>query len=175
MTLQGTIVIVGFMCCGKSEVARSLARNLEVELTDLDKLITEVESRSPGQIISEDGERAFRIIENRVLQKLLETQTSGVISLGGGAWIEQENRDLLSQHNSLSVWLDTPFETCWERIVADKEHRPLAQNEVQAKELFNSRRPVYQLAELHLEVDPSEHFDDLATRIANELSNRQIV
>ena len=165
MTLQSPIVIVGFMCCGKSEVARSLASKLSVELTDLDKLITDVEGRTPGQLISEEGERAFREIETRILNQLLEKQTSGVISLGGGAWIEQANRDLLSQHKSLAVWLDTPFETCWERIVADKEHRPMAQNKEQANELFNTRRPIYQLAELHLEVDPDDHFDELAARI----------
>jgi shikimate kinase len=161
------------MCCGKSEVARSLAGKLSVPLTDLDKLITEVEGRTPGQLISEDGEKVFRNIETRTLKQLLEQQTGGVISLGGGAWIEQGNRDLLSQHHSLTVWLDTPFETCWQRIVEDKEHRPMAQNKEQANELFNSRRPIYQLAELHLEVNPRDHVDDLASRIQRELSTHE--
>lgn len=173
MTLQSPIVIVGFMCCGKSEVARSLATKLSVELTDLDRLITEVEGRTPGQLISEDGEKEFRAIETRVLRQLLESITVGVISLGGGAWIEQTNRDLLAESKALTVWLDTPFETCWQRIVADSEHRPMARNKVQANELFNTRRPIYQLAQVHLEVDPGDHFDELAVRIAEELSRRR--
>src|SRR6185295_7318378 len=109
------IVVVGFMGCGKTEVARRLATRLELPFIDLDDLITQTEGRSPAQLIREDGEQTFRKIETRVLTDLVERDEDAVVALGGGAWIESVNRQLISNSRAVSVWLDTPFEVCWER------------------------------------------------------------
>ena len=58
------IVITGFMGCGKTRVARELARHLNLTMVDLDERITEKEGRSPAQLIVEEGEEAFRLIES---------------------------------------------------------------------------------------------------------------
>jgi shikimate kinase len=51
-----------------------------------------------------------------------------VIALGGGAWIEERNRDLIEQYSFTSIWLDAPFEVCWARIKDSDEERPLGKH-----------------------------------------------
>lgn len=146
------IVIVGFMGCGKTTVARALAHQLVCELIDLDSFITEKRGRSPAEIIAEDGEAAFRRIETRLLHEALKNIDARVIALGGGAWTIAANRDLISQYDCLSVWLDVPFELCWDRIVASAHTiRPMAPDRESAKRLYLSRRASYELADLRVQ------------------------
>src|ERR1041385_7174646 len=96
MNLPVPIVIIGFMACGKTEVARVVANELNLKMVDLDEEITWVEHRSPAELIREEGENAFRNIETASLQRVLARNESSVIALGGGAWIQPANRQLLA-------------------------------------------------------------------------------
>ena len=165
-----TLVITGFMGCGKTMVARELARRLNLEMVDLDDRITQREGRSPAQLINDEGEASFRAIESDVLRELLATDIPRVIALGGGAWIEERNRALVEQHGCTSVWLDVPFEVCWARIEASDEERPLGKTRAEAHERFDQRRPIYGLAKLHVQVSPDEDPNDLASRIEGQLA-----
>jgi shikimate kinase len=167
--MKQTIVITGFMGCGKSNVARELARRLDVPMIDLDDLITAREGRTPAQLITEAGEPAFRAVETNTLLELLKTNEAGVIALGGGAWIEDANRDLIDWYGCLSVWLDTPFAVCWERISASTEDRPLGKTIEQAEARYNLRKPIYSLARIHIPVNGSETVDQLVSRIEVQL------
>ncbi len=164
-----TIVITGFMGCGKSQVARELARRLDVPMIDLDDLITARQGRTPAQLITEAGEPAFRAIETNTLLQVLQTSAAGVIALGGGAWIEDANRDLIDWYGCLSVWLDTPFEVCWERISTSDEERPLGKTMEEADARYNLRRPIYSLARVHIPVYGLESVDQLVSRIEVQL------
>jgi shikimate kinase len=170
MTSKRPIVITGCMGCGKSKVARELARCLNVLFVDLDDKITQREGRSPAQLIVEDGERAFRAIESTTLRELLQTKIAGVIALGGGAWIEEKNRAILAQHRCTTVWLDAPFEVCWSRIEMSAEDRPLGKTRTQALALYEHRRPIYQLANIRIELRGDETIVHLATQIRSVLS-----
>ncbi len=158
------IVITGFMGCGKTRVARELARRLDVTMIDLDEKITERTGRTPAQLIVEEGEAAFRAIESEALDEILKSGDAKVIALGGGAWIQATNRELVDQYDCLSVWLDMPFELCWSRIVASAEDRPLGRTQEQAFALFEQRRPVYELAGIHIPFR-EENFADLVARL----------
>ncbi|HKY45487.1 MAG TPA: shikimate kinase [Pyrinomonadaceae bacterium] len=162
------LVITGFMGSGKTRVARELARRLGLSIVDLDEKITEKERRSPAQLIVEEGEQAFRVIESEVLRELLDTNTAGVIALGGGAWIQETNRSLIHQHRYLSVWLDVPFEVCWARIETSGEDRPLGKTREQAQALYEQRRPIYELANVRIAVG-NQNLEDLITLILNKL------
>ena len=164
------IVITGFMGCGKSKIASSLAQHLNVSMVDLDDSITARTGRTPAQLIDEDGEPAFRRIETDALREVLQSGEAGVIALGGGAWIEAANRELISQYECSSVWLDVPFEVCWARIEYAAEDRPLGRTKAQAAALYERRRPVYQLAKTHIPVRGSEESDDLILLIRSMLS-----
>jgi len=165
MNRVGPIVITGFMGCGKSKVARELAQRLNVVMVDLDEWITGRLGRTPAQLINEDGESAFRVIETNALRELLQSGDAGVIALGGGAWIEEANRALIDQYGCLSVWLDTPFGICWERIAASDEDRPLGRMREEAEARYDYRRPIYALAQLHIAVTAEQTLDDLTATV----------
>ena len=164
------IVITGFMGCGKSKIASALAQHLNVSMVDLDESITARTGRSPAQLIDEDGEPAFRRIETDALREVLQSGEAGVVALGGGAWIEAANRELISLYKCSSVWLDVPFEVCWARIEYAAEDRPLGRTKAQAAALYERRRPVYQLASTHVPIRGSEELDDLLLLIRSMLS-----
>jgi shikimate kinase len=130
---------------------------------DLDEWITARAGRNPAQLINEDGEGAFREIETNSLRELLQSGEAGVIALGGGAWIEEVNRDLIEEYSCTTVWLDTPFEICWERISASEEDRPLGKTREEAEARYNLRKPIYAMAQLHIPV--TQNIDDLMLTI----------
>ena len=157
-----TIVITGFMGCGKSQVARELARRLDVPMIDLDDRITANEGQTPAQLITEAGESAFRAVETNTLRELLQTSEPSVIALGGGAWIESANLKLIDEYGCISVWLESTFAVCWERISASEDDRPLGKTIEQAEARYNLRKPIYSLARIHIPVTGSESVEQLA-------------
>ena len=163
------IAIVGFMGCGKTAVAQMVAADLERPMADLDDLVIERHGRTPAEIISIDGESAFRSIETNLLGQLLKSGFVGVLSLGGGAWIESATRKLLAENAALTIWLDTPFDVCWQRIEAAEEIRPLAPTREQAKLLFDQRCQIYSLAKIHLKCSTNESLESVALRIKDAI------
>jgi shikimate kinase len=175
MKLDGPIVIIGFMACGKTEVARALAARLDLPLIDLDDKIATLHGRTAAELIIEEGERAFRAIETQTLNETLNTHIQSVIALGGGAWITDENRKLITAHRGVAVWLDTPFDVCWQRIESGARDRPLdrplGRTRREAEERFHARRPIYELAGIHVAVMAHEDINDTAAVIVAELEN----
>lgn len=156
------------MGSGKTEIARALARQLDLPMIDLDEVITARTAKTPAQLISEDGESVFRKVETKALEWVLGTTRSAVIALGGGAWIEGENRELIKEAKGQSIFLDVPFEICWSRIEASVEDRPLGKTREEARKRFELRRPIYQLADIHAPVN----LNDTPSQIADQLSTQ---
>lgn len=166
------IIITGFMGSGKSAVAVALSRRLKCKTIDLDDAIAATEGRSAKQIIEETGEVSFREIETRALEKSLANNPTGIIALGGGAWTIQRNRELISQHGGISVWLAAPFSLCWNRIVTSGHQRPLARNEQEARQLYETRLPHYQRAELQIVASEDKPIYEIVEEIVRALSRR---
>ena len=159
------IILVGFMGCGKTSVAKALAGQIDSDFIDLDSFITERCGKSPAELIQQNGEQAFREIETSALREVLTLDDAQVIALGGGAWTIEENRALVESHGYLAVWLDAPFELCWSRIQSGDTVRPLAPDREAAQALYQSRRQTYELASLKLAVDEPDSPESIARRI----------
>ncbi len=164
------IVILGFMACGKTTVGRALARQLECNFVDLDSHITENEGRSPAQVIEANGEAAFREIETLALRDVLQDRKASVIALGGGTWTIPANRTLVALHDCMTVWLDVPLEVCWQRISENTAAvRPLAPDYQTAHARYESRRPLYALAEQQVSVSDTDSIEVIVERIMDQL------
>ena len=163
------------MGSGKTTVAQALANRLGCDMIDLDSFITKHESRTPGEIIEQDGEAAFRDIETRQLCHLLEEPDARVIALGGGTWTIETNRELVTRSGGLTVWLDAPFELCWQRIqaisVSGGRVRPLAPDRESARGLYERRRASYELATFKVNLDGNEHADMVAAQIQTRIES----
>ena len=157
------------MGCGKTAVAQMLAALLDRRVIDLDEFITRRHERTPAEIINEDGEVAFRSVETSALSDLLQDGFDGVLSIGGGAWIQPPNRRLLRDNGTITVWLDAPFELCWQRIESGNEVRPMAPTKEKASVLFEQRRPIYQTAMIRVATETDEDLESLVGRVANAL------
>jgi shikimate kinase len=168
MNSKHHIIITGFMGSGKTTVARALAEILGRELLDLDQVIAEQEGRTARGIIEQDGESSFREIETRSLREVLKKNLPGVVALGGGAWTLERNRQLIDESDGITVWLDAPFDLCWERILTSRGERPLARDEDQTRMLYAERRPVYALAQFRVLIE-GKATDNIAAEIAQTL------
>lgn len=163
------IVILGFMACGKTTVGQALARKLDAKFIDLDSQITENEGRSPAQIIETSNEVTFREIETLALRDVLQKRDTGVIALGGGTWTIPANRTLVALHDCQTVWLDVPFEVCWQRISENPGTvRPLAPDYQTAHSRYESRRPFYALAEQPVSVSADDSVEKIVEQIVGQ-------
>ena len=172
-TYSKRIFITGFMGAGKTSVASSLARRLNCRMLDLDHFISQREGRTPQQIIDEDGEARFRERETSALRDVLEDDAACVVALGGGAWTMLATRTLIAEHDGLTVWLDAPFELCWQRIKSGVDVRPLARDRDKAQRLYDERRSLYQLADLRVPSTEERSAEDVAAEIAHAILHRR--
>ena len=163
------IALTGFMGVGKSSVARHLAHLLNCKRVDLDHVIEETQGRSIAQIIDSEGEPAYRDIETQNLRAVTEKTTARIISLGGGAWTLERNRELLRSSGFTSVWLEATFEHCWLHIAFSRKDRPLARNKQNAIKLFEERQKSYCLADWHFVIRADLTSYDVAQQMKEEI------
>ena len=164
------IVLTGFMGVGKSTVAKCLSIILKSEKVDLDDFIEETENRTIPEILETEGEPYFRQLETNALQKILEETEIQIISLGGGTWTLERNRELIRKFDCTVVWLESTFEHCWRNIVTSKyRQRPLAKNRQMAEKLFAERQKVYCLSDWHFVVKAELTSFAIAKQIAEEI------
>ena len=151
------IYLVGFMGSGKSTIGRLLAHRLGWSFFDTDEEIEHAERTSIAKIFEDRGEPEFRRIETAIVRQhvaWIERGRPAVVALGGGAFIQPENRETLVDRG-VTVWLDCPFETVARRV-AQASHRPLARNTEELAELHRSRLELYRLADVHIPVASDE-------------------
>ena len=156
------------MGVGKSSVGRHLAQILKAERMDLDFFIEKNERRKIAAIIDTDGIDAYREIETENLRRLLDETTAQVVSLGGGTWTVDGNRELIKSKGLTSIWLESSFEHCWFNIKFSHKERPLARDKIKAKQLFEERKKIYCLADWHFIVKPEYSSYDIAKLIYDE-------
>lgn len=141
------IYLVGFMGSGKTTVGRQLAAEIGWTFADLDEDIEAAEGRSISDIFETEGEAGFRRIESEALRARVQKIRCGVptvLALGGGAFAQERNRELL-RGSGVSIWIDCPVELLWERVKGNP-HRPLARDRTSFIRLFESRAASYALA-----------------------------
>ena len=122
--LDRHVALIGFMGAGKSTLGPDVALRSGGRFSASTRSIEQTAGRSIPELFAE-GEARFRELEERAAASLLTSSTPKVIELGGGAVGSERTRRLLREH-AITVWLDEPLDTCWQR--AQDTDRPLARD-----------------------------------------------
>jgi len=157
------------MASGKTTFGRASAERLGWDFVDLDEVIT-AQHGTPAEIFAAHGESAFRDIETRTLEKVLQSERDTVLALGGGTILREENLRLLKQHATL-IWLDTDFAIILSEI--GNADRPVVRGRTiaQIRELYDARRPLYaEAADIIFPIDTTD-YDQVIARLADTLRN----
>jgi shikimate kinase len=151
------LYLVGFMGAGKTTVGSALAEELGWCFIDIDREIEAQERASIAEIFRTRGEEHFRELEATAIRRrvaLIEAGDPCVMALGGGAFVQAKNWELI-QNNGVTVWLDCELETVRRRLDGDVS-RPLAQDGSTLAKLFEDRRPLYARADFRVPVDTDD-------------------
>lgn len=121
------ISLIGYMGSGKSHIAKLLSDRLGIKLIDLDKEISKKNKMTIAEMFQKKGEIFFRRQERALLEEIVATEDSCILSLGGGTPAYYNNMELINQ-NSESIFLRTSVKNLTERLLKQKHKRPFIAN-----------------------------------------------
>lgn len=155
------ILLTGFMGCGKSSVARVLAKRLDRVFLDTDEIIESNEKMSIKEIFAKYGEEYFRNLEKKIANWIKDSLKNSIIATGGGFVIFNENIKELG----VIFYLEASLETIKKRV--DKEEmalRPLFKEMEMVEMLYKQRVPIYKKRADYC-IDANKSLDEVVDEI----------
>lgn len=131
------------MGAGKTTIGKQLAKKLSKQFYDSDYEIEQHTGADIPLIFELEGEEGFRKRETQVLSELVSLKNI-VLSTGGGAVMEPDNRKMLAD-NGIIIYLKSTAEKLFSRTTGDKR-RPLLQTDdrlSKIKKILEEREHVY--------------------------------
>lgn len=168
--VEKNIVLTGFMGTGKTTMGRLLAERLGRPFVDMDEQIENHFGKSIARIFAEDGEPGFRVAEAQLCAAYAQQQGL-VISTGGGALVNPDNRRALAESGVL-ICLTASIETILGRVNQNSDRPLLAADRddlrKRIRHLLHERRHAY--AAIAHQVDtsnrsPEQIVDDILTTL----------
>jgi shikimate kinase len=141
MSARPVCVLVGAPGSGKTTVGLALAAALGVPFRDTDTDIEQLAGKPIPEIFVDEGEDHFRTLERAAVAAALASHP-GVLALGGGAVLAEENRAALIGHTVVHLSVELPDAV---KRVGLGAGRPLLALNPRAtlKHLMEQRRPLY--------------------------------
>ena len=160
------LTLTGMMGVGKSTIGKILAKKLNYNFVDIDKLIESKENLSINLIFKHKGESYFRKIEYKVILSELKNNNS-VISLGGGAFLNNAIRKN-AKKLSTSFWLDLPLEELIKRLKKNKKRQLLLNKNLSetVKKIYFDRKKIYNEADYRIKCN-SLRSGEIVNKILN--------
>lgn len=149
------VVLVGTRGAGKSTVGTLLARKLSLPFIEMDALIQETAGLPLDQIFELHGERWYRRLERDTLQRIFTREPAAVVAAAGGVVNEPASWKALLDRATV-VWLRARPEDHWNRVIAQGDRRPMADNPdamAELRAMLDARASRY--GQAHLVVDTS--------------------
>lgn len=165
-------VLIGPPGSGKSTVAKALAREWGVPRRDTDDDIVRTSGKQISDIFFDDGEAAFRALEVAAVATAM-AQHRGVLSLGGGAILDESTQELLEEYAARGgdvIFLDVSLAAAAPRVGLNNARPLLVGNpRRQWSDLMAARRPIYE--RLATRTVSTDHLN--AKRIANQIAGTE--
>lgn len=169
------IVIVGFMCSGKSTVGRKLAKKINYKFIDTDQWISNEMNLSIDEIFDKKGEDYFRGLETNTVKHFSENLTNAVLSTGGGLSIRKENLTYLKEIGTI-VYLKVSKNSVLKRLNPNIV-RPLLEQEDREEiieDMLNIRNPIYNdIADIVIDTN-NKSIDTVVNEVMDKLSIKWI-
>lgn len=147
------IALIGLRGAGKSTLGSRLAQHLEVPFVELDAEIERDFGLSLGEIFALSGQSAYRRSERRALDGVIERHPAFVLAAGGSIVAETQTfEQLLSQ--CFTVWITASPEEHMNRVIAQGDFRPMADNReamADLQRILAARTPLYARADAAVE------------------------
>ncbi|MDG1830610.1 MAG: shikimate kinase [Flavobacteriaceae bacterium] len=125
LLIDSNVIILGYMGCGKSLIAKSLANILNLKCIDLDCLIEIREKMKISEIFQTKGELEFRKIEKEILLNVLKSSKKTVISLGGGTPCYFENMNVINSNSKYVFYIKNSNKILSKRLLKERKNRPI--------------------------------------------------
>ena len=140
---EKSIVFIGFMGVGKTAIGERVAKKLYRDFIDIDKEIEKEFNMPVREIFNSIGEKAFREKEKNMIKDICQ-QKLKIISLGGGAFLQDEIREFCLAH-CIVFFLDISWESWKERLNIIIDSRPVLQglSLEEIEQLFYKRQGIY--------------------------------
>ncbi|MSO79215.1 MAG: shikimate kinase [Acidimicrobiia bacterium] len=151
---QRHLVLIGLMGAGKSTVGELCAQQLDRPFVDTDRVVEANTGRSVAEIFTSGGEATFRSLEHDAVADACASPQPLVISCGGGAVLDPENRAQM-RATGVVVWLRASPSSLAARVQHNLPDRPLLAStgaEQELERLTELRTPAYEGA-AHIVVD----------------------
>ncbi|MGH9055254.1 MAG: shikimate kinase [Acidimicrobiales bacterium] len=154
MSAPERVLLIGMMGAGKSTTGHLLAGRLGWSYLDTDEEVERCCGRTVAELWQAVGEAAFRAEESRVLAEATTAEGPAVISAGGGAILDPDNRTRI-RDAGLVVWLRAEVATLTARVGAGKSRPLLDGGSVAALgRILEQRAQIYaEIADLAFDVD----------------------
>jgi len=146
---RGRIALIGLRGAGKSTLGAMLADRIEAPFLELDRLIEQESGVSLSVIFDLYGQSGFRRLERRVLDHVIERYPRFVLATGGSLVSEPATFERLLTM-CFTVWLRATPEEHMQRVIAQGDMRPMADNRESMSDLrriLDVREPLYRKAD----------------------------
>jgi XRE family aerobic/anaerobic benzoate catabolism transcriptional regulator len=143
------IALLGVRGAGKSAVGEALAKKLGIRFVELDAQIEEAAGLPLSEVFAVHGEAYYRRVEREVLTRVLAAPSPMVLATGGSIVNDPTNYGLL-RARCHTIWLRARPEDHWNRVVAQGDQRPMAENPhafSELRALLAAREKLYARAE----------------------------
>ncbi len=158
-----SIILIGYMCAGKTTVGKALAKEMGINFYDLDWYIEERFHQRITDIFADKGEEGFRDIEHRLLHEAAEFEDI-ILSCGGGTPCFYDNMEYMNRTGT-TIYLKASPETIIAHYHLSHVVRPLLEGKSEEElksfitQQMEQREPYYKQAQYTFDVNILDSYD----------------